>query len=323
MEQITPQEMPYADEIEFKQGFIERYKQLTDYNKFRQASLTFLRRSIRVNTLKISVAKLKRQLEKDWILQPIPWCDEGFWIEHRGEEKRRDVGNLKQHALGYFYLQEAASMIPPVILQPKPGEEVLDMCASPGSKSTQMAAMMQNKGLLISNDYQGDRLKPLSLNIQRMGILNCVITLMDGVRFRKTNQMFDKILLDAPCSGTGTICKSLKTIKIWNPNMITKLARTQKQLIEAAFKILKPGGTLVYSTCSVEPEENEGVVSHLLSNYHNAQTMPIDIGLNRGPAINEFGKETYHEGVRNSLRLWPQDNNTEGFFVSKIVKSDK
>ena len=105
-------------QVEFKPKFIERYSSLTDWEAFKQCSLTFLRRSIRVNTLKISIKELKKRLEKNWALEQIPWCNEGFWIEHIKKE-RRDIGNLIEHSLGYFYTQEAASMIPPIILEPK------------------------------------------------------------------------------------------------------------------------------------------------------------------------------------------------------------
>jgi len=321
---ITVKSIPNQDNIVFKQGFVERYSQLTDFNAFKDAALKFLRRSIRVNTLKISVKELKSRLENDWILEEVPWCKEGFFIEHRGEgdEKRRDVGNLVEHALGYVYIQEAASMIPPIVLNPLPNELVLDMCAAPGSKTTQIAAMMQNKGIIIANDYKGIRLAPLSLNVQRMGITNCIITLTNGQGFKKKGIMFDKILVDAPCSGTGTIGKSLKTLRIWNPKTITKLARTQKQLIETAFNILKPGGVMVYSTCSLEPEENEGVISYLLNKFDNAETMPIELNIKRSKPITEFNNELYHEDVKHCLRLWPQDNFTEGFFVCKIRKKE-
>ena len=127
-----------ADEIVFKPRFIERYSNLTDWESFKQCSLSFLRRSIRANTLKITINELKKRLEKNWDLEQVPWCKEGFWIEHHKKE-RRDVGNLIEHSLGYFYLQEAASMIPPIVLQPNPNDIVLDVAASPGSKTTQIA----------------------------------------------------------------------------------------------------------------------------------------------------------------------------------------
>jgi len=305
------------DKIEFKQRFIERYSALTDFKEFKKYSLSFLRRSIRVNTIKISVNELKKRLGKDWKLTQIPWCKEGFWVEHK--QGRRDIGNTIEHQLGYIYVQEAVSMLPPIVLDAKKGEVVLDMCASPGSKASQIAAMMQNKGVLIANDYQGKRLAPLGLNLQRVGVSNCVLTLMEGRFFKEFN--FDRILVDAPCSGTGTIRKSLKTLRIWNPDMIKRLAGTQKQLIETAFNNLKKGGTLVYSTCSLEPEENEAVIDFLLNKYDNAKIEKIELkGLKRSPVILEFEGKEYDNRIRDCLRLWPQDNDTEGFFVAKIQK---
>ncbi|RMF55205.1 RsmB/NOP family class I SAM-dependent RNA methyltransferase [Candidatus Woesearchaeota archaeon] len=314
-----PKAIPNREEIEIKERFAEHYKALLgkDYDKFIDYSLSFLRRSIRVNTLKISAEEVIRRLGKEWILTEIPWCNIGFWVEHK--EGRRDIGNTIEHSLGYIFVQEAASMIPPIVLDPKPGETVLDMCAAPGSKSTQIAAMMQNKGILVCNDYRGDRLKALGINLQRCGVLNAVITLMEG-RFFKDVQ-FDKILVDAPCSGTGTIRKSLKTLRIWNPNMIKRLAGTQKQLISAAFNVLKPGGTLVYSTCSVEPEENEGVIDYLLSTFDNAKLDVINLNIKKSKPITSFQGKNYSKEVEKCLRIWPQDNDTEGFFVAKIRKN--
>ncbi len=306
-----------TEKVEFKDRFIERYSKLTDIDEFKKASLTYLRRSIRVNTLKISVAEAKKRIGKAWDLTPVPWCKEAFFIKHATED-RRDVGNLIEHTLGYIYIQEAASLIPPLVLSPKPGDIVLDMCASPGSKSTQLAQYMKNKGILVANDYRWDRLQPLGLNMQRMGVSNAVITLSEGRYFSKP--MFDRSLVDAPCSGTGAIRKSLKTVVIWNPNMIRRLASQQKQLICAGFESLKPGGIMVYSTCSLEPEENEGVVSHLLSKYANAKIEKIKLKIKRSPPVLEFEGNKYDERIKDCLRIWPQDNDTEGFFVAKIKK---
>ncbi|MCP3684882.1 MAG: RsmB/NOP family class I SAM-dependent RNA methyltransferase [bacterium] len=308
--------IPGTEKIELKERFIERYSKLTDFDEFMKYSFSFLRRSIRVNTLKKPVDEVKKSIEaKGWKLEQVPWCKEGFWIT----SERRDVGNLQEHALGYIYVQEAASMIPPIVLNPKPGEIVLDMCASPGSKATQLAALMQNQGILIANDIKGDRIKPLGLNMQRSGISNSIITLMHGQGFKELE--FDKILVDAPCSGTGTIRKSLKTIDIWNPAMVKRLAGTQRRLIETAFKILRKGGTLVYSTCSVEPEENEAVIDFLLENHKDASLEEIKLDIKRSEPILEFDGKQYNPEIKKCLRIWPQDNDTEGFFVTRIRKN--
>jgi len=153
-----------------------------------------------------------------------------------------------------------------------------------------------------------------------MGLTNTIITKIYVQWFARKSIRFDKVLLDAPCSGTGTIRKSLKTLTIWNPTMIKRLAYTQKKLIDAAYQVLKQGGILVYSTCSVEPEENEGVISYLLENY-DVQIQEIKLKINRSNPILEFDGEQYNPAVEKCLRIWPQDNDTEGFFVAKIKKS--
>ena len=298
--------------MEFKEKFLEKYASLTDIDKFVEFSLKDLNKSIRVNTLKISVKELKERL-KDYELRQIPWCKEGFFI--KGE--RTDLGNLKEHQLGFFYIQEAASMIPPVVLNPKKEDVVFDACASPGSKTTQMAAMMNNEGIIIANDVKDDRIRALSTNLQRCGVSNTVLTKSWA---ESVAMNFDKILLDAPCSGTGTIRKSLKTLKIWNPNMYKKLAGVQKGLISHCFDILNEKGTLVYSTCSISPEENEEVVDFLLQKYDNAKLEKISLDINRSPTVLESNGKILSKEIKNCLRIWPQDNDTSGFFVAKIRK---
>ncbi|MBN2454006.1 RsmB/NOP family class I SAM-dependent RNA methyltransferase [Candidatus Woesearchaeota archaeon] len=314
-----PQKIPGSEKLHLKDAFVKRYRELLgkDYEQFLEYSLSFLRRSIRVNTLKMSVEELKKRLENEWTLKQVPWCSEGFWIE--GE--RFDIGNLPEHMLGYFHVQEAASMLPPIALAPKPGETVLDMCASPGSKTTQIAAMMKNEGVLIANDISGERMKPLGINVQKAGATNVVLTMSKGHRLLDSGTKFDRILVDAPCSGTGTIRKSLKTLQIWNPYMIKRLAGTQKILLDTAFRCLKDEGTVVYSTCSLEPEENEAVVHSLLKKYDNANLEEFRLDIKRSPCFLEYGGEKFSPDIKKCLRIWPQDNDTEGFFVAKIKKS--
>jgi len=315
-----PTTIPKTAELEFKEKFVKRYAALTDIEKFKEYSFSYLRKSIRVNTLKMDIKSLTERVSKEWKLEPIPWCKEGFWIEHRGigEDKRWDVGNIIEHTLGYVYIQEAASMIPPIVLDPQPGDRVLDMCAAPGSKTTQISQYMQNSGVLVANELTGMRIAALGINLQRCGVMNTIITQMDGARFKEIE--FDRVLVDAPCSGTGTIRKSLKTIDSWNPKLAYHLSKTQRLLIKAGFNALKPGGTLVYSTCTLEPEEDEGVIDHLLKEFPNAKVEEITLEIKRSPAVVEFEGKTYSDEVKKCLRIWPQDNDTEGFFVAKIRK---
>ncbi len=304
-----------SQELVLKKDFKDRYSTLTDLDKLMAYVNGQERKSLRVNTIKIEISELKKRLSDLIEFKEIPWCKEGFFVKRKS---RFALGNLIEHSLGYLYIQEASSMIPPQVLSPAQSDLVLDVAAAPGSKTTQMAAMMKNKGLIVANDIKFERIKALSINLTRMGILNTVITLMHGLAF-KTNK-FDKILLDAPCSGTGTLRKSPKTLKIYNTSMITKLANAQKKLILGSFDNLKPQGTLVYSTCSLEPEEDEGVIDFLLSQRKDAKLQKISLNIKSSKTILDFQNKTYNPEIKKCLRVWPQDNDTDGFFVAKIRK---
>ena len=313
-----PERIAGTESIVFKPKFVERYKELLDdrYDEFIEYSLSWIRKCIRINTLKMDVPELKDRLNDNWALTQIPWCKEGFYISGT----RYDVGNLLEHSLGYIYIQESASMIPPIVLDPKENESILDLCASPGSKTSQIAQYMKNTGVLVANDISHDRLAPLGLNLQRCGISNAVITMMKGTYFK--NYQFDKILVDGPCSGVGTIRRSLKTIQKWNPNVVKFLAGQQKALVATAFSNLKLGGTMVYSTCTLEPEEDEGVVSWLLEKEENARLEKIDLDIKRSSPVTSFGGMEYSTETKKCLRIWPMDNDSEGFFVAKITKKE-
>lgn len=299
--------------MEFKRRFVERYSSLTDFEKFKKASLERKRKAIRVNTIKISVSEFKKRV--DLKLKQIPWCEEGFFVE----SLRTDLGNLPEHGLGYFYVQEASSMVPVEILKPKKRDFILDVAAAPGSKTTQIAAKLGGSGFIVANDNNYNRMKALTMNLQRSGVINYISTLMEG-RFIKGE--FDKILLDAPCSGTGTLSKSPQTLLEWNPYGIRRLAGLQKQLIKNAFDNLKKGGCLVYSTCTLEPEEDEGVVSYLLDRFSNAEIQKVSLdGLRASKAVTSFCNKEFNSGVKKCLRIWPQNNKTDGFFVAKIKKT--
>ncbi|MFP4567366.1 MAG: NOL1/NOP2/sun family putative RNA methylase [Candidatus Woesearchaeota archaeon] len=305
---------------ELKEEFKKRYKELlgADYADFIKYSSKYIRKSIRINTLKTTTNDIKNKLQQNWELEQVPWCTEGFWINYKNKE-RYDVGNLPEHQLGYIYVQDAASMIPPVVLNPKPGDIVLDVCAAPGSKTTQMAQYMKNEGIIMANDAQGKRLSALGINLQRCGITNVLVTKMNGEKLAG-DEKFDKILLDAPCSGTGTIRRSYKIAEMWSPNLVDRMSKIQQKLIKQAFKLLKKGGTLVYSTCTLEPQENEGIVSKLLKENPSAKLEEIHLDIKRSKPITKFKEEEYAQEVQKCLRITPQDNDSEGFFVAKITK---
>ncbi|GGI88725.1 16S rRNA (cytosine(1407)-C(5))-methyltransferase RsmF [Shewanella gelidii] len=273
-----------------------------------------LRPSIRINSLKISDdAFLKMMQPKGWHFEPIPWCDHGYWITL---EKEVQLGNCVEHLAGLFYIQEASSMLPPFAMQTElyNSELVLDVASAPGSKTTQMAAMMQNQGLIIANEYSSSRVKVLHANISRMGVSNCAITHFDGCVFGEYQyQTFDTVLLDAPCSGEGTVRKDPDSLKHWDIQEIEDIANTQKQLIESAFLALKPGGTLVYSTCTLNQLENQNVCRHLKERYGDAvEYVPLNT------LFPGAEKACTQEGF---LHVWPQIYDSEGFFVAKLRKT--
>jgi tRNA (cytosine49-C5)-methyltransferase len=325
-----------SNKIELKPIFVQKYQKLLGdrYDDFIKISFTYMRKCIRVNTLKISVKELKLRLEKQgWVLTQVPWCKEGFFIEGHKTMHRFDIGNLIEHTLGYFYVQEASSMIPPVVLfqntelnQITPEFLVLDLCAAPGSKTTQLAQYMNNSGILIANDVDASRLMPLMLNIERMGVTNTIITLnamnrfFPNEKFKRDGVLFDKILVDAPCSGTGTIRKSFKVLEMYSEGLVKRLVKIQREIICQAFELLKENGEMVYSTCTQEPEENEGVVSFLLEKYPNAKVQKINLNIVRSNPILEWENKTYNNQLKDAIRIYPMDNDSEGFFICKIRK---
>lgn len=274
-----------------------------------------LRRSLRVNTLKISVADFLALVEDyDWRLEPIPWCPEGFWIEREDEALR--LGSAAEHLSGLFYIQEASSMLPVSALFA--GREtprlVLDVAAAPGSKTTQIAALMNNQGGIVANEYSASRVKVLHANISRCGVKNVALTHFDGRVFGAAlPESFDAILLDAPCSGEGVVRKDPNAMSNWSPQSVTSIAETQRELIDSAFHALAPGGVMVYSTCTLNAQENQQVVNHLLATYGDAVSIePL------GDLFPAADKALTAEGF---LHVFPQIYDSEGFFVARLRKN--
>jgi len=305
--------------------FLERMKKLLgkDFDSYMEILKKEPVRSFRCNTLKISPEDLKKRLEeKGWkikiLFEKFP---EIMIVEN--ELAPGELGRAIEHLLGYYYIQEVASMLPVLILNPKPNEKVLDLCASPGSKTTQIAARMENTGLLIANEVKFGRIKILAANTERCGVMNVIMTKKDGIalckRFKDENFLFDKILLDAPCSGEGTIRSTPRTLEMWNPKTIENLSKLQKSLIASAIEILKPNGELVYSTCTHAPEEDEEIADFALKNF-KVKIEKIELPLKTVPGITKWEEKEYLEEVKLSCRIYPQNADTEGFFIVKLRK---
>lgn len=269
---------------------------------------------LRINTLKITIDEWERispfQLEK------IPFVANGYYYDERCDQP----GKHPYHAAGLYYVQEPSAMFVAEQLAPNEGDKVLDLCAAPGGKTTQLAAMMKGSGLLIANDIHPKRAKALSENIERMGITNALVTNETPERLVQYFQgYFDKILVDAPCSGEGMFRKDEDALAHWSEEKVTASANLQRRLLEAAYQMLKQGGIIVYSTCTFSPEENEQTIETFLSKYRDVELLPVS-----KPAGVESGRpewsQTNERALEKTARLWPHKLAGEGHFVAKLLK---
>ena len=265
--------------------------------------------SIRVNTLKSSKI----------FAQPIDWAPYCYWFT--GD--KAVLTHSQDFMTGSIYLQNAASFIPPILLDPKTSEKVLDICAAPGGKASHLAAISNNQAELWVNDNSRPRLAKLRTNFERLNVQPTHTTLFAINRLGKElpHDYFDKILLDAPCSGEGMISlDNPKDFTYWSVAQIKRLQSLQKQAISTAWQLLKPGGTLVYSTCTMAPEENEAIVDYLLRRNDDAQLHPIDLQFpNQIQPLQAWHNKPFAHDLSACLRLAPSPA-IEAFFVAVIRK---
>lgn len=240
------------------------------------------------------------------MLKKIPFVDDGYFYE--SDESKFALSSTPEYLQGYFYIQDAASQISVKILNPKPSDVILDMAASPGGKTTQVAAAMQNKGIIVALDVKSDRIKNLKNNIERLGAKNIVVFNKDSRYASDLGVKFDKVLLDAPCS--GNFCIDKDWFEKRELHDFNQKAFIQKSLLKEAVKVLKKKGELVYSTCSLEIEENENVIEWSI-NKLGVKLIDIDI---------DIGDDGLTKKTKYTKRLWPNKTLTQGFFVAKMIK---
>ena len=286
--------------------------------EFMESNTTPKALTIRTNTLKTKRRELAKTLiSRNINLDPLAeWSKVGLKIY----SSPVPIGATPEYLAGHYMLQSASSFLPVLALEPQPGEKVLDMCACPGGKTTYIAQLMKNQGIVIANDMKKERIKSLFFNIHRMGIKNCIITNYDGRKFPKFYNSFDRVLLDAPCSGLGVIAKdqSVKVNRTYKE--VLDNSRVQKELILAAIDScnVKGSGIIVYSTCSVAVEENEWVVDYALK-YRYVKC--IEVGFEVGESgLSSFREKRFHPSVKNCRRIYPHVHNMDGFFVAKLKK---
>lgn len=303
----------------YQRYMIERYFALFGIErliKFLEGNERKIQPAIRINTLRISKEALQNRLEeKGFLLKSVPWVNEAFVVQNAPFS----IGASIEYLLGYYYIQSISSMIPGDVLRPSPHELVVDMCAAPGGKTTHLAQIMENKGAIIALDLNRARMKSLRSNLSRCGVENVIAIRMDAANLDDLKlSNISKILLDAPCTGSGLIPIDPTRKRSRELKDITFCSSIQMKLLKAAVENLESGGEIVYSTCSIEPEENEFVIDAILSE------MPVEIvetNLNFGEPgfTNVFGRELSSE-LNKAKRFYPFLHNIEGFFICKLRK---
>ena len=278
--------------------------------------------TIRANTLKSKRRVLAQQLiSRGATVEPVgDWSKLGLTVT----ESSVPIGATPEYLSGKYMIQSAASMLPVMALGPQPGETVVDMAAAPGGKTTHIGQMMENRGVLFANDFKTDRVKSLTANLHRLGVTNAVVCNMDGRELPRVLPKVDRVLLDAPCSGSGIISRDPSVKVKRGREDFLENQKLQRELALAAIDMIDAesptGGFLVYSTCSVSVEENEAVVDYLLK-MRNVKVVAFDDEIPFGnPGFTAFKGEHYHPSLKLAKRFYPHVHNLDGFFVCKIKK---
>lgn len=297
--------------------FVSRMKELlgTEFSSFFQSYSQTPRHGLRVNTLKVSPEEFVRL--SPFRLEPVPWCPIGF--QYDANER---PGKHPYHSAGLYYIQEPSAMAAAEALDAQPGERILDLCAAPGGKTTHIASAMRGEGLLIANEPHVARVKALSENVERMGIRNAIV--LNETPERLAEQFpafFDRILVDAPCSGEGMFRKLPEAVDDWSPSKVTECHQIQKGILDAAARMLKPDGTLVYSTCTFAPLENEQTIEDFLQNHPTFYLESLSRAEWFAPGRPEWSRKQRPD-LGKTARLWPHLLEGEGHFLAKLVKTD-
>ena len=296
-------------------GIVERYASIVDnVQSFSETINRPLKQSFRINSLKGDSERILSNLKKyDESIISTDWYKNGFTT------KLENLGSSIEHFTGQIYIQELTSMMPALVIPDiNESKRIIDCCAAPGSKTTQIAEMMQNKGEIIANDNKHSRLKALRGNLDRLGITNTTVTLRDFRSFPNTEA--DIYFVDAPCSSEGTIRKKNTIRRNLKEKDYKRFSKTQKGILERTCEMAKKGDQIIYSTCTFAPEENEKVVDSILQN-HSVILKKINIkNLTIGKGIDYWRGETYDKEIQKCGRIWPHHNDTDGFFIARIEK---
>ena len=304
---------------------------VADPEAFRAACERPLPSVVRVNEIKTTPDRVARVFEAAGVgFESVGWHDGLFRLAD-------DVspGNTWPFVHGWVYGQEEVSALPARVLDPDPGERVLDPCAAPGSKTTQLAALMDDEGLLVANDSNLGRLSALRANAERCGVTSVAVTHADarhlslkpfGASERRSEarrttsdggEPFDRALVDVPCSCEGTVRKNPDVLEEWSPSHVEGIAGVQRDILGRAVEVTRPGGTVVYSTCTFAPEENEAVLDDVIAD-HDCRLVEFDLALEHVAGVTEWNGNRYDPSVRRAKRIYPHHNDTGGFFCAKL-----
>ncbi len=305
---------------------LEDYRPLLAADQFAQLQRSIahpLPPALRVNTLKIDLDTARRTwpIEYGWQVQSVPFCESGWQISGNEEAHSRTI----EHRTGFYYIQDAASMLPAEMFNYSVEFPlVLDMAASPGGKTTHLLSKINDRGVLIANDSSSGRIAGLRSNLQSWGTLSSALTSYPGERFGEWwPDTFDYVLLDAPCSGESLRTAERRKTRFVSAKERLQLQQRQIKLLHSAFQAVKPGGQVVYATCTLAPEEDEAVIEALLKAYPHAAAIESVENLVTAPALTHDGDVEFHADVARAVRLWPHLYDTSGFFAALIRKREK
>jgi len=294
----------------------ERYRAIVDdFAAFRAACERPLPSAVRVNTITATVADVRAALEAAGVAyEPVDWHEELFVLPDDSP------GANWPYFHGWIHGQEEVSAVPAAVLAPEPGERVWDACAAPGSKATQLAALMDDRGEVVATDNNLGRISALRTNTERLGTTNIAVTHEDARNHSLKpfgGAEYDRALVDVPCSCEGTIRKNPDAFDEWSMSHVRGISGVQKDILERAVQATKAGGSVVYSTCTFAPEENEAVLDHVLDS-EDCELVEFDLPLDHREGVTEWQGEEFDPSVRLAKRIYPHFNDTGGFFCAKL-----
>lgn len=292
---------------------LHRYREfIPDFAEFLEACVRPLPSCVWTNPLRATPDEVERAIRASGV-EPRKSRIAGAFLT----DAEWNAGSTVAHFCGLYHAQEEVALTAVPALDPQPGERVLDLCAAPGNKTSQIGVAMGNTGTLIANEFRHDRLAGLRGNLERLGVFNAAVVLGDGAGLRLQAGPFDRVLADVPCSCEGTIRRYPYVAARASERSRLKLSRTQTHLLQRAIKLTRPGGVVVYATCTFAPEENEAVIEASLGDQ--GRVVPFDCALASQPGLTRFGEATYRDDLVHARRFYPHLSDTGGFFVAKIV----